>query len=272
MGSTLAQLAAAKRLDPDSSLFALSPEAPQFLVNVPPFYLGTYAVTNAQFARFLAAANPAPSELALWLASTEHLLPPSCESASWQIEPGYEHHPVAHVSWYGAEAYCRWADLRLPTEIEWEKGARGTDGRIFPWGNEWDPDYLRWHGGTRGEHETTAPVDAYPEGRSPYGLFQMAGNVEEWCADPYRPGIYSRYARGDLMLPTTGYGRVVRGGACLRRHKLEFRCAMRRGNPAAFVNILYTGFRCACDLTVVAAARAAGAAPSTLLKRSRMSS
>lgn len=251
MGSTLEEIVLAKRLDRDSPLFALSHEAPQFRTEVPAFYLGTYAVTNAQFARFLSEVNPSAHDLDFWLASFEHLAPPHSGDGSWRVEPGYENHPLAHVSWHGADAYCRWAGLRLPTEIEWEKGARGIDGRIFPWGDEWRDDALRWHGGDRHGDETTAPVDAYPEGRSPHGLFQMAGNVEEWCADFYRPEIYSRYARGDLSVPASGYGRVVRGGACLRHNKLEFRCAMRRGNPAAFVNILYTGFRCACDAAVI---------------------
>jgi formylglycine-generating enzyme required for sulfatase activity len=245
MGSTPAEIEAARQMDPDGLLFALNSETPQFRVFLPAFYLGVFAVTNAQFARFLDEVRPAPKQLKRWLPTSGRILPPSGTAEPYRVETGYERHPAVHVSWFGAEAYCQWAGLRLPREFEWEKGARGTDGRLFPWGNEWHDDYLRWYGGPRPEHETTAPVDALPEGRSPYGLFQMAGNVDEWCADWYRPEDYARYARGDLEPPTTGYGRVVRGGTCLRRNRLEFRCAMRRGNAPALVNILHTGLRCA---------------------------
>ncbi len=241
MGSTAEEIAAAERMDKDGEQFALRHETPQFTGWTPLYYIGVYAVTNEQFARFLADVNPTPQQLEHWLPWNERIL-----TGPYRPARGFERHPVINVSWFGAEAYCRWAGLRLPTEIEWEKAARGTDGRLFPWGNEWRPDALRWWG-NRGRDETTAPVDAFPEGRSPYGLFQMAGNVEEWCADWYQPDAYQRYATGDLRPPTHGLGRVARGGACLRRNKLEFRCAMRRANPPALVNILYTGLRCACD-------------------------
>ncbi len=247
MGSTAAETEAARKMDRDGELFCLGQEAPQIRPFVPAFYIGVYAVTNQQFARFLDLRRPSPAQLSRWMPTAEHILPPASPRGRYLVDPGYERHPAIHLSWDGASSYCAWAGLRLPSEIEWEKAARGTDGRIFPWGNEWDEGRLRWHGGDRPEGETTAPVEAYPGGRSPYGLFQMAGNIEEWCSDRYRPDAYRQYAGGDLTAPPTGYGRVVRGGNCLRRNRLGFRCAMRRGNDPEVVNILYIGLRCACD-------------------------
>jgi formylglycine-generating enzyme required for sulfatase activity len=91
-------------------------------------------------------------------------------------------------------------------------------------------------------------VNAFFEGRSPYGIFQMAGNVEEWCVDAYQPNIYRQYSTGDLRSPRTGSNRVLRGGNWLGQSRISFRCAMRRANEPAFVRMLYTGIRCACDV------------------------
>lgn len=249
IGSTMEQVAVAAAMDVFGHPDLLVCETPQFTAVLPNYYMCVYSVTNAQFALFLNETQPSPEELRRFGANLEYITATRTGLAGihYKVRQGFERHPVIHVTWFGAEAYCHWAGLRLPTELEWEKAARGTDGRIFPWGNQWRPDALRWHGGDRHATETTAPVDAYPQGRSPYGIFQMSGNVDEWCADWYQWDVYQRYATGDLRPPVNGDQRVVRGGTCLRWQRHHFRCAMRRGNDPAWVNIHYTGFRCAAD-------------------------
>jgi formylglycine-generating enzyme required for sulfatase activity len=247
MGSTPEQIEAARLMDIGGHEFTLLDELPQFRPFLPDYYVSVYAVTNEQFATFLSETRPTPEQLKRWAPALERISIPAKKNEVCRVTPGFERHPVIHVSWFGAEAYCRWVGLRLPTEIEWEKAARGTDGRLYPWGNEWQDHVLCWDGDRLRKYETTAPVDAYPEGHSPYGIFQMAGNVDEWCADWYQWDVYRRYATGDLRPPPGGEMRVVRGGTCAGWKKIRFRCAHRRGNDAAIVNVLYTGIRCACD-------------------------
>ena len=243
-GSTLREIESAVLLDRDGELFSLENERPRFSAVVPAYYFAVYAVTNQQFARFLSSTRPSSALLNLWMPWREKISAPEGDKTTYGVAPGFEKHPAANVSWFGAQAYCHWAGLRLPTEIEWEKAARGADGRVFPWGDQWSPERLSWHG-SHLETEETVPVDSFEGGSSPYGIYQMAGNVEEWCADWYQPHIYQRYGTGILDPPSHGCERVIRGGNCQRRNRLEFRCAMRRGNRPAFTNILLTGIRCA---------------------------
>ncbi len=249
MGSTIEQTEMAKDMDKDGPQFPLLHETPQFRAELDNFYLSVFAVTNEQFARFLSEIRPSAEQLQRWISWLDRIIIRSNESDSYHAVLEFKTHPAINVTWFGAEAYCEWAGLRLPTEIEWEKAARGEDGHIFPWGNEWDPDRLCWWG-SHDERESTSPVDAFPEGCSPHGIFQMAGNVEEWCVDWYQPDVYRRYAIGNLAIPRAGMGRIIRGGNCVRKNKLEFRCAMRRANTPSFTNILLTGIRCAADQCV----------------------
>jgi formylglycine-generating enzyme required for sulfatase activity len=246
MGSTIQQTEAAKHMDKAGPQFPLLHETPQFGAKIDNFYLSVFTVTNEQFARFLSETRPSTEQLQHWISWLDRIIVAPNESEQYRASPGFKTHPVVNVTWFGAEAYCKWAGLRLPTEIEWEKAARGNDGRIFPWGNEWDSVRLCWWG-SHDEKESTAAVDAFPQGCSPHGMFQMAGNVEEWCVDWYQSDVYSRYAVGNLGTPRAGMGRVIRGGNCLRKHRLEFRCPMRRANTPSFTNILLTGIRCAAD-------------------------
>lgn len=232
-----------------------------FEVNLPAFYLGRYPVTNAQYASFLNAKRPGEAELARWI-----LLDDKCcvykAGDDYRAAAGKQEHPVVNVSWNGAQAYCQWAGLRLPTELEWEKAARGIDGREFPWGNAWDGSKC-CHLGNRGG-ETTVPVSTYVEGCSPFGLSQMSGNVWQWCTDRYDADAYVRYRQGNIARPLIGASRVTRGGAWNSMPSDPFRCASR----SCLLNNSWmnnAGFRVAWDAsTAPPSATAAAPIPSGL--------
>jgi formylglycine-generating enzyme len=159
-------------------------------------------------------------------------------------------HPVAGVTWDEARTYCRWRGGRLPTESEWERAARGSTGRQFPWGNAYN-DRLANHGrpGERPDgvdgFRHAAPVDGFAEGASPYGILQMAGNVWEWTADHYQPEAYTEGPRVDPTGPDEGVGRVVRGGSWRSPpHMLRAAYRDHRLPEQAWADV---GVRCAHD-------------------------
>jgi len=165
-----------------------SNERPQRKVSLERYYIDKTEVTNQQYQEFVEKAG--------------HRSPPYWGGA---VAPGQiADHPVVMVSWADADEYCKWKGKRLPTEAEWEKAARGTDGRSFPWGNEFDIKKVN----TLGEFGGTTPVGLLKDGASPYGLLGMAGNAQEWTADWYKP-----YPDNDFNDPEYGEKvKVVRGG------------------------------------------------------------
>ena len=216
--------------DPKKDKGAEDDEQPQHTLYLPDYYLAKTPVTNAQYAAFVQATSRRQPEH--WKGGN----PPG----------GKEDHPVVYVSWHDAAAYCHWlADVtgkpyRLPSEAEWEKGARGSDGRIYPWGNRWDAERCN---SVEGSLHNTTPVGAYPEGASPYGLLDMAGNVWEWVADWYDSSYYSQSPGRNPPGPDSGELRVLRGGSWF--YDPHIVRSAHRGwlNPVA--RYYDVGFRCA---------------------------
>ena len=195
-------------------------EMPQHRLHLPEYLISRTPVTNAQYQRFVEATHyPTPTH---WM---NGIIPAS-----------KAHHPVVYVSWHAVQAFCAWAGVRLPSEAEWEKAARGTDGRRYPWGNE-APNNSRCNFDMAvGD---TTPVGQYPKGASPYGCLDMAGNVWEWMNSKSQVYPY-KTADGREEL-TNNDPRSLRGGA-FNDDKGFVRCAYRE---AYFPNFGYSsiGFR-----------------------------
>jgi formylglycine-generating enzyme len=202
-------------------------------VELPPYYLAIHPVTNAQYARFLSEKRPSNSKLHKWIAlygsDREDLVRKPDDT--YEVHGEKDDYPVVLVTWYGAEAYCRWAGVRLPSELEWEKAARGVDGRKYPWGNSWDVNNCcnSRNMGAKWIWRRSA-WDHPTNGCSHWGHYQMSGNVWEWCADWYDNTAYERYRRGDLTPPSRGslfFSRVLRGGSYFDTELEHFACAWR---------------------------------------------
>jgi formylglycine-generating enzyme required for sulfatase activity len=212
--------------DPSVDKDARDNEQPQHTLYLPGYYLAKTPVTNAQYAAFVQA--------------TGHSQPDHWKDR--KPPRGKGDHPVVYVTWHDAVAYCNWLaevtgrPYRLPSEAEWEKGARGTDGRLWPWGNQWDAK--RCNTAESSKRDTT-PVGAYPQGASPYGLLDMAGNVWEWTRSVYKSYPYDP-DDGREDLEAEDY-RVLRGGSWFN-FRNGARCVVRDWYSPDYSHY-YFGFR-----------------------------
>lgn len=267
----------------DGEGFASDAEGPARPVHVKSFRISPYAVTNADYAAFVSATGYKTEAEAFGWSYVFHLLLADPASASimgspqqtpwWHgVEGAYWRepegpgssvedrmdHPVVHVSWNDAQAYCEWAGVRLPTEIEWETAARGgLEGKRYPWGDVLRPDGEHrcniWQGVFPTKNHAsdgylgTAPVDAYkPNG---YGLYNVSGNVWEWCADWFTQVPDKRGSSEHPQGPAEGVSRLMKGGSylCHQSYCNRYRIAARSSNtPDSSTG--NTGFRVAADI------------------------
>jgi len=187
-------------------------EEPQREVTLDAYYIGKYFVTNAQYTQFTEAA--------------EHHLP----SFHADFRFNGSNCPVVGVSWHAVQAFLEWLNeitdesFRLPTEAEWEKAARGRDGREYPWGDEWDASKANTSE-SRFKHLT--PVGNYSHGVSPYGCYDMGGNAYDWCNDWFHPQTYQYSPAVKPQGAIDGRRKVVRGGSWVARGQVAARCANR---------------------------------------------
>lgn len=232
-------------------------ELPRHQVTLSGYWMGRCEVTRAEYRRFMEAdgySNPAfwTSEGWIWRTSGART-EPRYWGASQNFGTGTftqtDAHPVVGVTYHEAAAYCNWAGLNLPTEAQWEMASR-WDGsaRVYPWGNVYDAEASNcWgdHGAAAGGYQKkqTAPVGSYPAGISPFGIYDTAGNVWEWCRDWFSETYYSTSPTIDPEGPTTGSQRAIRGGGFLcPPDPLRSASRMYYG-PAAYWN--WGGFRVA---------------------------
>ena len=219
-GATMVQVPAGEFLmGDDQSPFA--PERPQHVVALDEYWIDAYEITNAQYR--LCVDGGACTEPRAWT----------------NADLSGDQQPVL-VFWEGAQAYCTWVGGRLPTEAEWEKAARGPDGRTWPWGNEWQDGWANLSGPEDG-YGPTAPVGSFPNDVSPYGLLDVAGNAAEWVADWFDKDYYARSPARNPTGPASGDQRVRRGTISNAGGGPEkCRCAARYATTSNWE----IGFRC----------------------------
>lgn len=211
-----------------------SDEKPEQVINLSPYWIDKYPVTNKQFKQFVDETGyitTAEKNGAGYKRELRGLV--STENASWKrpdgIMEGKDNHPVTQVSYIDALEYCKWAGKDLPTEAQWEKAARGPSGDLYPWGKD-EPNPNAHANAYLSFNDGTTPVTDYPEGKSHYEVFGMAGNVYQWTKDWYA-GTIEKRAGNDPTGPESGDGRVLKGSSFMDEDN-----KFLRGSSRAFDN------------------------------------
>jgi eukaryotic-like serine/threonine-protein kinase len=205
-------------------------EKPQHRVYLDEYWIEATKVTNGMYAACFEAGGctePGTYITRMWKSFKEN-------------PNNLRNHPVTDITWQQARNYCQWLGRDLPTEAQWEKAARGTDKRIYPWGDSIDCSLANY---SACNLKDTTPIDSYPDGASPFGVLDMSGNVWEWTLDWYDPDYYAVSPAANPTGPLTGTLRALRGGSWLNGASYV-RTAYRFSAPAEYGNV-YFGFRCA---------------------------
>lgn len=227
--------------DPDHNggFTCLPDEIPLHTVKLGDFYIDKFEVTTTQYAECVkAGACESPSNSA-------------SETKDYFFEnPIYANYPVIYVTWENADAYCTWVGKRLPTEAEWERAARGSNAKTYPWGDK-DPTCILVNGYDNASSSNCtgdlSEVGSHPDGASKYGVMDMAGNVWEWVSDWYSEVYYGQSPTENPAVPTSGSYKVLRGGGW--SSNWVFLRTASRGFDPVFNSSKDAGFRCAVTPT-----------------------
>jgi len=229
--------------------YAQDNEQPQHTVYLDAYQISKYEITNSQYKDFMDAGGYSNSaywttEGWAWRTNNNITEPLWWSSGLYNSGPSFPNHPVVGVRWYEADAFCRWAGVHLPTEAQWEKAARGTDPtNYWPWGSTWDAGKCNCTYNTAPDtFEYSSPVGFFSAGQSPYGVYDMAGNVWEWCNDWYQSDYYSVSPSSNPAGPATGSYRVIRGGGWYI-HDNPCRTVYRDPDGPVYRITHYVGFR-----------------------------
>jgi len=211
---------------------------PAHSVSLEAYYIDKFEITNAQYANCVNEG----------VCTRPYLI-------SMYESPQHTEHPVVLVNWYAANTYCEWRGARLPSEAEWEKAARGTDGRYYPWGKHFNGELTNFCDSSCTKYYSNrdyddgengiAPVGSYPDGASPYGVLDMAGNVGEWVADWYDENYYKNSPKENPLGPSSGSSRGVRGGSYYSNDNGV--SVTSRSSYGPDFKTVYYGFRCVMD-------------------------